>query len=96
MLAGLCYLYAGTTPDYWLDRHSLEEWQMFIAYGEEAAVREAETQARITGAAVAYAWAGKTMPALPHKPLIVTVADETPDRAKLHQMLKFTGGRASR
>lgn len=96
MLSRLCHVYAGTTPNYWLDEHSLEDWQMFLNYGEEATMRDAEAQARITGAAVLYAWAGKTLPPLSDKPLIVTAELQEPDRKKLRETFHFKGGRASR
>ena len=88
MLSWLCYLYRGTTPDYWLDRHSFDEWQMYIAYGEENMAFEAQLIGREVGHCMAALYAGEHLPGLQRK-LIVTSEDEEPDREAFHRSLEF-------
>lgn len=67
-------MYPGTTPDYWLDHQPLENWFMYVRYGEEEEMHRAQILVGTLGAA----FSGKKIPKTPD--LIVSGADEKPDR----------------
>lgn len=78
MLAKLAVCYPGTTPDYWLDFQPLENWFMYIGYAEEEEMHKAQ----ILVGMIATAMSGKKPPKTPK--LIVSSADESPDRAAFY------------
>jgi len=72
-------MYPGTTPDYWLESQPLESWFMYLAYGEEAELHRARVLVGTLGAALS----GEKLPR--EKPLIVSAADEGPDRPAFYR-----------
>jgi len=72
-------IYGGTSPNYWLDEHTLGEWMMFLQYGEEEQVHQAQILVGVLGASMS----GKRLE--PQKRLIVSAADEAPDRAAFYR-----------
>ncbi len=79
MLAKLSMRYSGTTPDYWLDQRSLDEWLLFLDYSEEEIVHQARMLVGVLGMAMS----GKKPPT--EKKLIVSSAEEAPDREAFYK-----------
>ena len=72
-------MYPGTTPDYWLDHQPMENWWMFLRYGEEEEMHRAQILVGTLGAA----FSGKKLP--PEPKLVVSAADESPDRSAFYR-----------
>jgi hypothetical protein len=72
-------LYRGTTPNYWLDEHGIDDWYWYLGMGEEEERRGAQVLAETVIGAYGAALSKKSLPR--PKPLIVSSADEAPDRA---------------
>jgi len=79
MLAKLSVIYGGTTPNYWLDEHGLAEWMMFLRYGEEEMMHQAQILVGVPGASMS----GKRIE--PQKRLIVSSDHEEPDRSAFYR-----------
>jgi len=73
------FLYKGTTPDYWLDYQSLDQWMMHWRNGKECQVEEA----RILLGVIVEALMGKEPKPLPK--LIITPDDQKPDRKAFYR-----------
>jgi hypothetical protein len=76
-------LYPGTTPNYWLDEHAIDEWYWYLGMAEDEQRRGAQMIGEYAVAAYGSALARKTLPKA--KPLVVSSADEAVDRSALRR-----------
>ncbi|MFA5053826.1 MAG: hypothetical protein WC565_07195 [Parcubacteria group bacterium] len=76
-------MYPGTTPNYWLDGHPIEDWYWYLGMAEEEQRRGTQMIGEAVIGTYGAALAKKPLPK--SKPLIVSSADEAPDRAAFYK-----------
>jgi hypothetical protein len=75
-------LYQGTTPEYWLQRHGLEDWWRFLGHGRKLRREEEEHMAIQIAVHVGVLFGGK----LPEEKRIVSSSEYQPaDSAGFHR-----------